>query len=506
MYIMGQRGNELFIGTEEQVWAFTSWADGMTCRTGPKDDGPFRPCLPKARFFCLHGDVSTFTDLEDLNIGLYPENIEMMERFFSDIPRSLRDLTSRDGHRQWALLEAARHTDGFGSFLQQEQRTHGLGYILAVWGLTDYARRPAFERRRIAREMMTYRRRDYLSMLLDIEVPESMVRLLNRAEPAFMRRSYLWELHETLTDPKFKGHVTGLKRLTTQIIPIIRWLPERLRVAAFLDELARQEYALSHLVDIIPDCLLMAPTDFQDAMAKSLKHCQGRLEIVPWVREWKFRLFAKLPFPPPPVPGDDRLTPILTPRDLVQEGRDMSNCVADYYEDVMRGDMYFYHWDDTEPATVQLIHDGDEWFLDDHLGPNNEPLLAETEVEIERLVESQLAQNFRLETYVAGTAYYKAQEEVSKLYETTPLFLLREPNNTHDERAIVVKTMKGVKLGYIPRHQNKKLARLMDIGIPCSCLVTHADRTNRSHAPHISIVVEQVEPWRFDLEKFKAAS
>lgn len=505
MFIMGQKGNELYIGTEEQVWAFSSWADGMTCRTGPKD-GPYRPCMPKAYLFCQSGDVTAFVKIEGINIGLYPKNVEILETFFADVPRPLRDLTSHYGQYQWVFLEAARHTDGFGSFLMQERQTHGLGYITAVWGVTVYAGRPAFERRRINQEMITYRRREYLSMLLDVDVPESMVRLLNKAEPKFMRRRYLWELHEALRDPRLKPHVTALKRLTTDIIPVIRWLPERLRVGAFLDELVSGEYALSHLVDVIPDNLLSAPSDFQDAMAQSLRDNNGQINLSEWVKEWHFRLLADAPFPPPPIPGDERLTPILTPQQLVQEGRDMCNCVADYYQDPMRGEIYFYHWDDAEPATVQLSHDGEQWFLEEYLGPKNEPLLSATEIEIERLVESQLAHGFRLETYVAGTAYYKAREEIAKLYETTPLFLLREPNNPHDERAVVVMTQQGVKLGYIPRHQNQQLARLMDIGIPCSCQITHANQNDRSHAPHISIVVEQMEPWRLDLEKFKTAS
>jgi len=332
--------------------------------------------------------------------------------------------------------------------------------------------------------------------LLDIDVPESMARLLNKAEPKFMRRRYLWELLETLQDPKLKPHVLALKRLTTDIIPIIQWLPERLRVGAFLDELVSGEYALAHLVDVIPDNLLSAPSDFQDAMAQSLRDNNGQVNLSEWVKEWHFRLLADAQFPPPPIPGDERLTPILTPQQLVQEGRDMCNCVADYYQDAMRGEVYFYHWDDAEPATVQLVHDGNEWLLEEYLGPKNEPLLVETEVEIERLVESQLNHSFRLETYIAGTAYYKASEVVTELYESTPLFLLREPHNPHDKQAIVVMTQTNVKLGYIPRHANKRVAQLMDLGIPCHCRVDYTQHLNRPHAPHISIVVEQMEPWR----------
>jgi hypothetical protein len=45
-----------------------------------------------------------------------------------------------------------------------------------------------------------------------------------------------------------------------------------------------------------------------------------------------------------------------------------------------------------------------------------------------------------------------------------PLGLRREPANPHDELAIEILAESGLKLGYIPRHRNPVLARLMDAG------------------------------------------
>ena len=44
------------------------------------------------------------------------------------------------------------------------------------------------------------------------------------------------------------------------------------------------------------------------------------------------------------------------------------------------------------------------------------------------------------------------------------LRFVREPDNQHDELAILVKDQNGNKLGYIPRQKNPILARLMDAG------------------------------------------
>ena len=46
------------------------------------------------------------------------------------------------------------------------------------------------------------------------------------------------------------------------------------------------------------------------------------------------------------------------------------------------------------------------------------------------------------------------------------LLLRREPDNRHDERAILILDETGRKLGYVPRAKNEVLSRLMDAGKP----------------------------------------
>ena len=40
----------------------------------------------------------------------------------------------------------------------------------------------------------------------------------------------------------------------------------------------------------------------------------------------------------------------------------------------------------------------------------------------------------------------------------------REPDNRYDKQAIVIKTVDGVKIGYVPKQDNVIFARLMDAG------------------------------------------
>ena len=71
---------------------------------------------------------------------------------------------------------------------------------------------------------------------------------------------------------------------------------------------------------------------------------------------------------------------------------------------------------------------------------------------------------FLLETHIAGLRYYDIKNLSTPLQLTDVIQLRREPGNVHDELAIVVLTVTAQKLGYLPRHRNPVLARLMDAG------------------------------------------
>ena len=88
---------------------------------------------------------------------------------------------------------------------------------------------------------------------------------------------------------------------------------------------------------------------------------------------------------------------------------------------------------------------------------------------------------FLLGTQVAGTSFRKNMDELyEKLNEGDLVKLVREPENKYDEYAIRIDTNSDqplgyvpsekvpddeyLKLGYVPRVNNKILARLMDAG------------------------------------------
>ncbi|MCL2601907.1 MAG: HIRAN domain-containing protein [Treponema sp.] len=72
---------------------------------------------------------------------------------------------------------------------------------------------------------------------------------------------------------------------------------------------------------------------------------------------------------------------------------------------------------------------------------------------------------FLFDTFVAGTGFVVGIEELeSHMSVGDKLEFYREPNNPYDERAIVVRTIAGAKIGYVPKAGNLIFSRLMDAG------------------------------------------
>ena len=72
---------------------------------------------------------------------------------------------------------------------------------------------------------------------------------------------------------------------------------------------------------------------------------------------------------------------------------------------------------------------------------------------------------FLFDTYVAGTTHIEGIEELAEhLNIDDRLDFFREPDNAYDKKAIVIKTVNGVKIGYVPKADNVVFSRLMDAG------------------------------------------
>ena len=65
---------------------------------------------------------------------------------------------------------------------------------------------------------------------------------------------------------------------------------------------------------------------------------------------------------------------------------------------------------------------------------------------------------------IAGTTFLDLNEIEPELKKYQLLMLKREPKNKDDDKAILILTEDGQKLGYVPKKMNEVLSNLMDAG------------------------------------------
>ena len=65
---------------------------------------------------------------------------------------------------------------------------------------------------------------------------------------------------------------------------------------------------------------------------------------------------------------------------------------------------------------------------------------------------------------IAGTTFLNLKDIEPNLKKNQLLVLKRELNNEYDDKAIMILTEDGQKLGYVPQEKNEILSSLMDAG------------------------------------------
>ena len=79
------------------------------------------------------------------------------------------------------------------------------------------------------------------------------------------------------------------------------------------------------------------------------------------------------------------------------------------------------------------------------------------------------------DTYVAGTTHLDDKSILDEIKVSDKLNLLRE-DNKFDEKAILILTEAGVKLGYVPEKDNVIFSRLMDAGKKLIAKITKIEK------------------------------
>ena len=90
--------------------------------------------------------------------------------------------------------------------------------------------------------------------------------------------------------------------------------------------------------------------------------------------------------------------------------------------------------------------------------------------------------------YIAGLQYHAGKQMAFQTGEA--LKLIREPNNLYDTNAIAL-YKQHIKIGYIPKNENKIIAKMLDQHAALKAEISHFDR-NAVTWRRVSVQVKQV--------------
>ena len=95
------------------------------------------------------------------------------------------------------------------------------------------------------------------------------------------------------------------------------------------------------------------------------------------------------------------------------------------------------------------------------------------------------------DTYVAGVTHLKDKSVLKEIKKGDRLVLRRE-DNKYDEKAILILSDSGKKLGYVPKKDNVVFSRLMDAGKLLAAYISELDPKSDDYM-HISIGIYLVD-------------
>lgn len=309
--------------------------------------------------------------------------------FFSAIPSWVCGIISSLGRYQWPALDMIWQVPEFASFLDDEIYAGHVQFIFACFSLDSIEQLSRKERNDLAHEMMTWKRHELLSELAGAPCTQRTVKVFYKlGELPHEKKIYL-ELIEAMLRPEAEKVFLHAAFISPFMAQAAHFLPLEAVHTNVLNFLA--EDMNPGRLSIIRDIFDILPEGKKPDAAKSLECVKTQFSFKRWVEKWEKWILFNNPFPPPPIPGDEIIQPIVSPKMLLSEARAMKNCLMSFVESVRDGEIYFYHAQGLEPATVALRYEGGgEWSFYEAWGPNNKDLGCFTQGYIQAVVAEQI--------------------------------------------------------------------------------------------------------------------
>jgi len=285
-------------------------------------------------------------------------------RWYATIPAEVREIISNFPSRQWHMLSFLARCGSAAHDLMLSNPA--LSFMLANnW---VYHSPPVQRPLRSARALLNKKQRKILGWLGFPET-KSARKTLAKITYQSLNIYSLLNVRDAMSDPGMFKAMSHLPRLNTEVIRIAtdpELLPftaptllEEIAMCCEEDESSQYAHILADSVNLFhllsPDGMRLQPIRCIDDLLKFRDSVAKRLH-----RARKLRM--SIPFPPPPVQGNDNIVPITNMKDLMEEALIQNNCVASYIEQIaIRQEVYIYRILWPERCTLALTRYGNTW-------------------------------------------------------------------------------------------------------------------------------------------------
>lgn len=218
-------------------------------------------------------------------------------------------------------------------------------------------------------------RQRVLCKSLWLEGSAQQVRILKRAEKENLSCHSVASLMKVLGNDEacdFLSHRKSVDPFTLFLLEKHSWLVKH-PVRAIVDDLHEpKNYSLFRTVQHL---LLLDDLDplLRCTSISSLEGLHDRLQInFNDNRGFSPRLddYGQVErLPPPPLPGNDEITPLTSQEEIIREGKEMNSCVVNFIDRVLRGEYFLYQTKHPERLTigVLIVADRNGWAPDTFL-------------------------------------------------------------------------------------------------------------------------------------------
>ena len=278
--------------------------------------------------------------------------------------------------------DVAALVQGFPEALDLVRTNLALGVCIACAGAWDSLRGDANE---LTVRLLRMRRREACAAL-GFPGTEGTVRLLAKILPEACSVPVLMRLRRKLAKPglgEVLRHVPVIGKEALFLAAHWQW-GQSVSIPLFREmERESDGAALPKYGSLLEDTIQMRERLNRDGRPfrslAEVKRCHNRLAAnMNDGANGRDCLALDLKFPPPPIPGTERILALDSPSMLIDEGRRQRHCVAIKAEEVASGQMYVYRILAPERATLSIIRAGTGWEFGELRGPGNRPVAERT--------------------------------------------------------------------------------------------------------------------------------